>query len=127
MIAPPPHQDQKTWWMVLPRVVLNDQVRFGLEQEDHSSQSNSGLNSELSEEHESSEDIESIDVQSITSEKLDNHIGYIAIERFIFNQKVIERTNSILSDLKNSKAIIIDLTGSGGGDGEAVSLAVPKH
>ena len=106
---------------VIPPSRINEvRERFGLEQEDHRSQDNSEPNSELSEEHELSEDIESIDVQSITSEKLDNHIGYITIERFVFNQKVIERTNSILSDLKNSKAIIIDLTGSGGGDGEAV-------
>lgn len=56
-----------------------------------------------------------VDLLSVSSEMLDNNIGYIAVS--IFGEKTYDQFNSALNNLekKNMKSLIIDLRGNGGG------------
>lgn len=58
---------------------------------------------------------DSIDIESVSSEELDNNIVYISVNQF--NEKTIDEFNKIASELilKEPKGIIIDLRYNGGG------------
>lgn len=57
----------------------------------------------------------------ISGEILENGVGYIQLERFVDSKRVIRETDRIMEELKATKAVIIDLRQSGGGDGAAVN------
>lgn len=56
----------------------------------------------------------------ITGEILEGNIGYIRLERFVDAMEVKVATEQIMNDLQGVRAVIVDLTQSGGGDGVAV-------
>lgn len=100
---------------VIPPSRINEvQKRFGISDEGTISGNMSNSHRDIS------GDVEVENVKSINSKKLDNNIGYISLERFVYNAGVVERTRSIFNELKECKAVIVDLRYSGGGDGEAV-------
>ncbi len=57
----------------------------------------------------------------ISSKITEQNIGYIRLSRFVDNESVTSKTRKIFSTLKDTKAIIIDLRYSGGGDARAVN------
>ncbi|MBO6522909.1 MAG: S41 family peptidase [Balneolaceae bacterium] len=68
------------------------------------------------------EDVESDQYQEeiIRSSILEKNVGLIKIDRFVDSEEVREKTKTELERLKHTKALIIDLRSSGGGDGKAV-------
>lgn len=57
----------------------------------------------------------------ISGEILEGNIGHITLENFKDSPKAVVETERIMKELSNTKAIIIDLTQSGGGDGSATN------
>ena len=55
-------------------------------------------------------------ISPINYEILNDSIGLISIERFSDNNRVMQKTDSIFENLSRTKAVIIDLRKSGGGD-----------
>ena len=61
------------------------------------------------------------DRPNISASVLENNIGYVALERFASDERTIDDTRSVFLKLLDTRAIIIDLRHSGGGDGLAVA------
>ncbi|WP_350292551.1 S41 family peptidase [uncultured Croceitalea sp.] len=64
---------------------------------------------------------ETKDISNIGGSILDNNIGYITLERFVHSQTTLQNTEKAFAKVADTKAIIIDLRNSGGGDGLAVA------
>ncbi|WP_299114158.1 S41 family peptidase [uncultured Winogradskyella sp.] len=64
---------------------------------------------------------ETLKLSNISAKVLENNIGYIKLERFVSNLKTINDTKDAFSTLLDTKAVIIDIRYSSGGDGLAVA------
>jgi len=95
--------------IIPPSRISEVESRFGIKMNNTNEESN----------HSSTKEEDTIDMSNISAKILENNIGYMTLERFVNDEKTINDTKDAFSILFDTKAIIIDLRHSGGGDGLA--------